>query len=96
VDRDGQPLHRTLPESPNVLNGFLTWSPDGRHLAAVVEPGGSSGAGWIVDTAGVEPARKIAVLPAGVRLRGATWSPDASSLVVGYMQRTSDIVLFER
>jgi eukaryotic-like serine/threonine-protein kinase len=96
VNSGGQPVHLDRPASPNVLNGFLAWSRDGRHLAAFVDPGASSGVVWLLDTAGHEAARKIADLPAGVRLRGAAWAPDGSSLVLGYIQRSSDIALFER
>ena len=96
VDHAGQLLHGMPPESPNVLNGFLAWSPDGRHLAAAVEPGASASAVWIVDTTGEEPVKKIVQLPGAVRIRGGTWSPDGSSLVLGYVQRSSHIVVFER
>ena len=96
VDPLGHALHADLPESPNVLNGFLAWAPDGRHLAAVVEPRATPGAVWIFDTTGREPPRRVHEFAAEVRLRGASWTADGSTLVVAQSERTTDIVLFER
>ena len=95
VNSLGQSLYPGLAESPNVLNGFLAWSPDCRYLAAFVEPGASTGTVWVLDTQGVEPARKLLDLPPGTRLRGAAWTGDATTIVMGQRQRNSDIVLFE-
>lgn len=95
VNRNGAPVTPGLVSSPNLLNGFLTWSPDGRYLAAFVEPGATSGAVWILDSKGAQAARRVASLPPGVRIRGASWSPDGTAIVVGQVRRTSDIVLFE-
>jgi hypothetical protein len=64
--------------------------------AAFVEPGESPSAVWILDTTGKELPRKVIQLPANVRVRGATWSPDGANVVLGYVQRSSDIVVFER
>jgi Tol biopolymer transport system component len=96
VNRAGEPRRPGLSDTPNILNGFLAWSPDGRHLAAFVEPGATSGLVWIVDITGAEPPWKLTELPAGVRVRGATWSPDGARILFGQTERTSDIVLFER
>lgn len=95
VSPAGRPVHPGLAGGPNVLNGFLIWSHDGRHLAAFIDPGASPGAVWILDAAGVEPPKKAAGIRPGVRLRGATWSPDGARILVGQMERTSDIVLFQ-
>ncbi len=35
-------------------------------------------------------------LPPDVMVRGVTWSPDGSSIVVGYVKSTGDLVLAER
>ncbi len=96
VDSRGHPLYMDLPESPNVLAGFLAWAPDGNRLAAVVEPGATAGAVWILDMARHQPPRRLTEFAAGIRLRGASWSADGSTLVVGQLERKSDIVLFER
>ena len=95
VSSKGEPMLTNLAQSPNVLNGFITWSFDGRSLAAIIDPGAATGAVWIVDVDHNDPWKKQIDFPAGVRLRGAAWSPDGMSLVVGQVRRTSDIVLFE-
>ena len=96
VNRNGEPVNPGLATSPNVLNGFLTWSPDGRHLAAFVDPGATAGAVWVLDSTGAQAARRVASLPLGVRIRGASWLPDGTAILLGHIRRTSDVVLFER
>jgi Tol biopolymer transport system component len=96
VNRLGERVNRGLTDSRNVSNGFLAWAPDGRRLAAFIEPGSASGAIWILDGTGADAPVRAATLPPGVRLRGATWASDGSSIVFGHIQRASDIVLFER
>jgi eukaryotic-like serine/threonine-protein kinase len=95
VNASGEPVFTNLDQSPNVLNGFLAWSSDGRNLAAIVDPGATTGAVWVIDVGRKEPWRKLIDFPSGVRLRGAARSPDGMSLIVGQIRRTSDIVLFE-
>jgi Tol biopolymer transport system component len=96
INAKGESVRTDSPQSPNVLNGFLVWSPDSRQLAAVVDPGATPGAVWTINFDGREPWKKLIEFPAGTRLRGAAWSPDGKSLIVGQIHRTSDIVLFER
>jgi len=96
VDSVGRPLSIELPEYPDVFGGILAWAPDGRHLAAVIVPGMTSAAIWILDTKGREPSRRVTELPRGALVRGATWSADSSRLVVGQIERNGHIVLFER
>jgi eukaryotic-like serine/threonine-protein kinase len=95
VNSSGEPVLTTSAQSPNVLNGFLAWSPEGRVLAAVIDPGAKAGAVWAIDFAHKESWRKVTDLPLDVRLRGAAWSPDGKTLIVGQIRRASSIVLFE-
>lgn len=95
VNARGEPMFSNLAQSPNVLNGFIAWSADGRSLAAVIDPGATSGAVWLIDVDRKEPWRKLIDFPPDVRLRGAAWSPDGKSLIVGQIRKTSAIVLFE-
>jgi Tol biopolymer transport system component len=95
VNRAGEQVKPGLVDSPNVLNGFLAWAPDGQHLGAFVEPGASQSAIWLLDTSGVESPKRLATLPPGVRIRGASWWPDGTAIVLSQIHDTSDIVLFE-
>ena len=94
----GQIVHnrRDAPEGQQFGNGFLSWSPDGRRLAAVSLPGGFRGSIWIVEPDGAVPFRKLVDLAAGDLLRGVTWSHDGSSLIVSRIKRTGDIFVAER
>jgi Tol biopolymer transport system component len=96
VTSSGVPVQPGLSESPNVLNGFLSWAPDGRQLAAFTDPGAATGVLWVLDTLGKQPARRVAGLPVGVRFRGATWSPDGKRIYFGQVHRSSDVVLYQR
>ena len=95
VTRQGQAAHPGLADSPNLLNGFLAWSPDARHLVAFVDPGATASAVWLLDVTGAEPARKLRDLQSGTRASGATWSPDGGAIFFGEIERTSDVVLFQ-
>ena len=79
----------------NLGNGFAALSPDGRRVAALVEPGGAAGSIWIIDLASGMPFQKVTDLPADVRFRGAAWA-DNDHLIVGTVQRTSHLVLFDQ
>lgn len=59
-------------------------------------PATEPGAVWVFDTTRREPPRRVSEFAAGLRLRGASWSADGSTLVVAQSERTTDIVLFER
>jgi len=95
VDRTGQPVQTSVPTSPNVLNGFLAWSSDGRYLAAITEPGATTDVIWIVDVEKRTPFQRLVELPPGIRVRGAAWSSDGSSIVLGQRRGSSDIVRFD-
>jgi Tol biopolymer transport system component len=84
------------PMAPNISNGFLAWSPDGKRLAAVALPGAATGSLWIVDPNNSVPYKKLMDLPTGVFLRGLTWARDGSSIIVGRYRMSGDIFLAER
>lgn len=96
VTADGQPVYTDLPDLPvQAGNGTVAWSPDGTYLAMVGLPGNRAGYIWLLAPGSTTPARQLIDLPAGVFLRGVTWSRDGSSLIVGFVDWASDIVLFE-
>ena len=98
VTSNGQVLQNrgAVLEKQSISNGFVSWSPDGRRLAAVTLPGGSSGSIWIVEPEADTPFRKLLDLTGGAFLRGVTWSRDGSSLIVGRIQWAGDIFFAER
>jgi hypothetical protein len=51
---------------------------------------------WIVDPEAAKPFQKLIVLPPGARIRGVSWTPDSSSLIIGQHDTQSDIVLLEQ
>jgi Tol biopolymer transport system component len=95
VTPGGQPVPVNLAQNASMNNGFLAWAPDGRRLAAIANPGGSPTIVWIGQLDGQEPFRKLIEFPASIRLRGATWTHDGASLIVGQILATSNIVLFD-
>ena len=85
------------PGSPQIANGSIVWSPEGKRIAASALPGAGSGAAvWIVDPASPKPYRKLLDLPTGVFTRGITWSSDGKSLILGTYRWSGDIFLAER
>jgi Tol biopolymer transport system component len=96
VRSSGAVVDVDLAGLPPLNNGFVSWSPDGHRLAAVSLPGAFSGSIWIVSLDGRSGPKKLLDLPNGVILRGLTWSPDGSSLVVGRVQVSGDVFLAER
>ena len=50
---------------------------------------------WIVDPEAPAPFQKLLELPAGVRIRGITWTADGSSVIFAKQEPFSDIVLFD-
>ncbi len=99
VTGDGRvhgPDFPNVPEGMAINNGFLSWSRDGRRLAAVGLPGYLAGYILIVEPGSRTPFHKLLDLPAGVMLRGVTWSRDGRSLVMGQIRFAHDILLAER
>ena len=50
---------------------------------------------WIADPEATPPLQKLIELPAGVRMRGITWTPDGNSVIFAQQDPSSDIVLFD-
>src|SRR6185295_16589802 len=98
VNSSGQSSPKTLPVPPGVngfANGMAAWSPDGRRLAAFMQQANTSASIWIVEPDASNPYRKLIDLPTGPRLRGITWTPDGSAVIVGKYDTSSDIVLMD-
>ena len=96
VTSDGRNLTVVNDSVTRISNGVAAWSPDGRRLAGIGNPGSRSGYIWIVEPGSPTPFRKLTDLPADVRVRGVSWTPDGSALVIGHVRATGDIVLAER
>lgn len=99
IKPDGQPVVSPPfdgPQRPQMANGAIVWSPDGKRLAATALPGAGDGSVWIVDPSSPTPFKKLLDLPAGVFIRGLTWTRDGSSLIVGRYRWSGDIFLAER
>jgi TolB protein len=95
LDRDGAPLYADLQSPSNFGNAFLEWSPDGKRVAAVSMVVTANAQIWIVDPDAPTAFQKLLELPAGVRIRGITWTPDGSSVIFAKQEPFSDIVLFD-
>ena len=94
VNGQGQQLYPDLPKQA-LTNGFVAWSPDGRRLAAVWNPGAAVSSIWIFEPEGRERIGKLTDLPVTVRPRGITWTGDGSGVIIGQQESISDIVLFD-
>jgi Periplasmic component of the Tol biopolymer transport system len=77
--------------------GTVAWSADGRSIAGTTDPGtfGDSGV-WVLDVDTPRAPAQVTDLPHGQRLRGVTWLPNGKGLIIGVLERTSDIVLFDQ
>ena len=91
---DSSPLDG--PGAPQIANGAVVWSPDGKRLAAASLTGAGAGALWIIDPASPTPYKKLLDLPTGIFVRGISWSRDGRSLILGTYRWSGDIVLAER
>ena len=96
VRTNGESVPDEALRSLSVANGFAVISPDGRRLAGVVDPGGAAGSIWVADLVSGTGFQKMADLPFDVRPRGAAWTHDGDSLIVGTSRRTSHLVLFDQ
>jgi Tol biopolymer transport system component len=93
IDPSGRPKLEGLAPGPSFSNGLLAWAPDGRRLLAVTRPGMLPQDVFVVDTAAAVPYRRVLRFPLGTLIRGAAWSADGASIVVGLETPRSDIVL---
>jgi len=98
VTPSGEEVKAEALDTLRFSQGTLAWSEDGRSLAGTTDPGtfGDSGV-WVrdVDTPRA-PGQLTTDLPHGQRLRGVTWLPNGKGLIIGVLERTSDIVLFDQ
>src|SRR5262249_50234338 len=91
VDSKGDPAWPNFPAPSGDMafqgglggNGVLAWSPDGRRLAVVNQPGSGSPTVWLVEPEAANPYKRLAEFSGGPRIRGIAWTPDGKSLVVG-------------
>jgi hypothetical protein len=79
---------------PARVHGTLIWSRDAKRLAVLAAVANGSAEIWVLDLPSKRSCR-VAALPAGPRLSGATWTSD-DTLIVGMWDVIGDIVLFER
>jgi eukaryotic-like serine/threonine-protein kinase len=93
VDSSGKPQLEGLAPGTAMSNGLLAWAPDGRRLLALARWTILAQEIFVVDIAAQEPYRSLFKLPLGSGIRGVTWSPDGSSIVMGLEEQKSDIVL---
>jgi Tol biopolymer transport system component len=98
VRPDGRPAYDQAEvwDRVNLSNGQMSWSPDGRRLAAVSLPGAFAGALWIIEPGARDPFRKLLDLPAGDLVRGVTWTADGAAVIIGRISSRGDIILAER
>ena len=85
--------HPTLLQG--FANGLTAWSPDGRRIALLAAQSNVKNTIWTFDPEVREPFRQLAELPVSMVVRGITWSPDGSSVIVAQQETKSDIVLFD-
>jgi eukaryotic-like serine/threonine-protein kinase len=100
IDSLGQPKYASVSAASSIAgsfaNGMLAWGPDGRKLAAVSQPQGLPSSIWIVEPDSPNPYRRLIELPLGPRIRGLTWTPDGSAVIIGKQDMSSDIVLMDQ
>ena len=92
----GQGVVPGWTESPRLANGIAAWSPDGRSVATLSDPGGIESTVWIYDMHGDGAPRRLIRLANNQRPRGISWLPDNRHVMIGLAERTSDIVLFDQ
>jgi hypothetical protein len=51
---------------------------------------------WLVEPNQKQPYTLLMEFPPGPRVRGLTWTPDASAVIMGKHDWTSDIVLMQQ
>ena len=94
VTATGQVPRPPMTDGPTLGNGSLAWSPDGRSLAGVRDPGGALAEVWLIPLD--RKARRLVELSKDRRPRGITWTSDGARVIIGLVERTGDVVLFEQ
>jgi Tol biopolymer transport system component len=89
----GEPIDR--PREPVLGNGMVAWSPDGRSLAGISIPGVTNASVWVIPVEPPGAPRRLIEFLGDERPRGITWMPDGQRLVIGFQERTADIVMFD-
>ena len=94
---EGEQHHRypNAALSQGFSNGLTAWSPDGRRVALLAAQSNVRNTIWIFDPDSRDQFRQLAELPVTMFVRGITWSPDGSSVIVGQQETKSDIVLLD-
>jgi eukaryotic-like serine/threonine-protein kinase len=93
---EGRPVPNPWPETPRLANGAVAWSPDGKWVVGLSDPGNIESIVWLFDVDGKRVPRKVSELGNRQRPRGAAWTPDNARVIIGVTERTSDIVLFDQ
>jgi Tol biopolymer transport system component len=98
VDRDGREALSKLPSRPGAgfANGLAAWSPDGNRLAVIEQQANLTTRVWLVEPNQKQPYTMLMEFPPGPRVRGLTWTPDGSAVIMGKHDWTSDIVLMQQ
>jgi Tol biopolymer transport system component len=92
----GQSVALDIGQTLPFPNGFLTWSPDGRAIAAARLPGTAAASLWIAELEPHRAVRQVFKFPDDALIRGMTWTADGRSVIVGQQRASSDIVLFDQ
>jgi Tol biopolymer transport system component len=95
LDVNGRPQAIPVFEPPNLGNSLFAWRPDGHALSIVSNSGSLPSVAWVVEPGDSTAHRMVTEFTDDTRIRGLTWSPDGTSLIVGRQKRTSDIVLLD-
>jgi eukaryotic-like serine/threonine-protein kinase len=94
VSANGGAARPPLTGGPSIANGSIAWSPDRTSLAAVVDPAAVPASIWVLPLEG-SPRRLVELSPDN-RPRGITWTPDGKHVIIGLVERTGDVVLFDQ
>ncbi len=90
ISIDGGPTLKRFDFPPTVVQRYVRWSPDGRSIAFVNSPGGSSDI-WLQPLDGRPPKRLTDYR--AEQIQAFEWSPDSRSLAFVRNVTTSDAVL---
>ena len=74
----GQSVARDIGQTLPFVNGFLTWSPDGRAIAAARIPGTAAASLWIAELEPHRAVRQVFKFPDDALIRGMTWTAEGA------------------